>query len=190
MAKQTVTFHSNFTEHELVRVPRNETPTAGLAWVQTTNAVKYKFQPAVDENGELVGRLDVIVGTDKLVDGSGWLRAGEEQGVERDAVAALRAHREFGPGRDFWQMATPMAMVRSRIRSAIANLREQELADLLAEERAEGKRAVLVSEIEDGLALVREQIANIEAAKAQADEEPPAAAAKPKAKPKAPAGVA
>jgi hypothetical protein len=108
MAKQVISFISKFTELELVRVPRNETPTVGLQWVTSTQAVKYKFYPTLAEDGSgLVGRLDVPVGSDKLVDGNRWLAPGEEQGIERDAPTALRAHVEFGASRDFWQMPVP-----------------------------------------------------------------------------------
>lgn len=170
MAKTTVTFFSNATEHELVRQPRNDKPVpSGIGWINDTKGVKYKFKPAIDESGKLVGRLDVFVGQDKLQDHMGWLRPDEDDSVERDAPTALRAHREYG--RDFWAMPVPMASFRSRIRVAIANLAADDLVALLAEEKAEHNRRELVTEAQDALDLVREQLANFEAARAAAEAE-------------------
>lgn len=183
MAKTTVTFFSNATEHELVRQPRNDKPVpSGVGWINETRGVKYKFLPAIDEDGKLVGRLDVFVGQDKLQDHMGWLRPDEDDAIERDAPTALRAHKEYR--RDFWQAAVPAKLVRARIRSGIANLNGEDLEALISEERAEHNRRELVTEAQDALELVREQMANIQAAQEQAalEEQEKAAKAKPKAK--------
>lgn len=190
MAKpQIVSFISKYTEHELVRVPRNETPTAGLQWLTTTDAVKYKFYPTLAEDGSgLVGRLDVPVGSDKLVDGNRWLAPGQEQGIERDAPTALRAHVEFGASRDFWQMPVPAAMVRRTLRQALAALDADAIKGLMAEERDVANRADLLSEAQDALDLVNEQVTSLQAAQAEAEAEAEKAP-KAKTKPKAPAAA-
>lgn len=169
MAKQTVTFVSKYTELELVRQPAVDVPlpSGQAGWISQSPGLRYKFEPSLDEAGGLVGKLDVIAGQDRLVDSSGWLARDAEQGVERDAVAALRAHREFG--RDFWAMPVPMTVARARIRQAIANLNEADLVALLAEEKAEHNRRELVTETQDALSLVREQLANFQAAQEAAE---------------------
>ena len=186
---QTVTFLSNFTRHQIVRQPANDRPVpSGIGWISETPGVRYQFEPAVDdETGKMVGRLDVRVGQDKMIDTRGWLHPDADPEKTRDAVEALRAHREFG--RDFWQMSTPAKAVRAEIRRALANLDEEALTAVIDGERAVNARADLISEAEDALALVREQIASLQARAEQEQAEAEAAAAKKaaKAKPKAPA---
>lgn len=185
MAKaETVTFFSNFTQHQLVRQPRNDKPVpSGVGWISDTKGVRYQFQPALDEAGEMVGRLDVKVGQDVLQDTLGWLAPGQDDELKRDAPEALRAHREFG--RDFWQMPVPAASIRARIRQASVALNEEALVALLDEERGSSKRADLISEAEDALALIREALSEMAAQQAAAEAEK---AAKPS--PKAKAGAA
>lgn len=184
MAKAAeVTFISNYSNHRLTRRAWVEKPLGDNSggWVTSQVPVRYQFEAGM-EDGKVVGVLTVKAGQDKLVDHGGWLAAGQEQGVERDAVAALRAHREYG--HDFVQQATPAKLVRARIRSAIANLNGEDLEALISEERAEHNRRELVTEAQDALELVREQMANIRAAQEQAalEEQEKAVKAKPKAK--------
>jgi hypothetical protein len=187
MAKQTVTFFSNFTQHQLVRQPRNDKPVpTGVGWINDTPGVRYQFMPAIDDSGKLVGRLDVRVGQDVMQDTSGWLAADQDQDIKRDAPDALRAHREYGG--DFWLMPVPATSVRSRIRQASVALSEEDLVALLAEERAStNPRADLLSEAEDALSLVREAVETLRAS--QEAQEAEQAAPKAKAKPKAPAAA-
>lgn len=182
MAKQTITFFSMYTGYELVRQPKHDVPVpSGIGWINSEPGVRYRFQPAIDESGKLVGRLDVTVGQDVLQDTMGWLAPDQDQDVKRDAPDALRAHREYG--REFWAMKVPSASVRAAIRKALANLDEEALVALIEQERAETPRADLVSEAEDALLLVREQMASLRAQAEAAEAE--RAAAKPKAKAKA-----
>lgn len=177
----TVTFFSKFTEHELVRQPKVDKPVAsGVGWITESKGVRYKFKPALDdETGLLVGRLDVKAGTEKMQDTQGWLHPDADTEKIRDAVEALRAHREFG--RDFYQASTPAKVVRSRIRQSLAALDADGLAALLEEERSVNARQDLLGEIQDALDLVNEQIASLQASQAQVEAEKPKAKAKPKA---------
>jgi hypothetical protein len=185
----TVTFFSNFTEHELVRQPRNDKPLpSGTGWINDFKGVKYKFKPAVDESGQLVGRLDVHAGQDVLVDTMGWLAPGIDS-VERDAPSALRAHRAFK--RDFWEMPTPAANVRGQIRKFSVALDHDGLAALISTEQATFNRADLIAEAKDALELVKQTQAELTATaeQQQADEYKtpnvtPVEAPKPKAKAK------
>lgn len=180
----TITFFSNFTQHELVRQPRNDKPVpSGVGWISDTPGVRYRFEPAVNEDGRLVGRLDVRTGQDVMQDTLGWLAAGEDSSVKRDAPEALKAHREFG--RDFWLMPVPSTMVRKLIRQASVALSEEDLVALIAEERGASNRRELIAEAEDALNLVREAVATLQAQAVQAEQEE-AAKPKAKAKPKAP----
>lgn len=186
MAKKpdTATFHSNYTEYRLVRQAHVETPLAiGAGWVTSIKPIRYQFQSGL-EDGKLVGVLTVPVGSDKLIDHSGWLAPTAEQGVERDAADALRAHHDFG--RNIWEASVPAASIRARIQRAIATLAEADLDAILAEERAKGNRRELVVEIESAIRLVVDTRAEYEAEALRAAEaeaaEAEAQAAKPAAK--------
>lgn len=192
----TVTFFSNATGHELVRQPKNDKPVpTGAGWMNDTPGVRYKFQPAIDESGRMVGRLDAIAGKDVLkYELQGWLAPDQAQGVERDMVAALRAHKMLG--RDFWEMPTPAKVVRGLIRKFSVALASDELEKLIASERETFNRAELILEAEDGLKLVRETQDELRAAQEaletsgpQGDDPdgtpPTTPAPKAKAKPKA-----
>lgn len=183
----TVTFFSKYTEHQLVRKPKVDKPLQdGVGWMTTAQGVRYQFSPAVDEDADgLIGRLDVKIGQDKLQDSQGWLAPGEDPEKVRDVVEALRAHRNFGVGRDFWQASIPAKVVRARIRQALANLDDEAVQALMAEERAVNARQELLDEMQDTLDLIADQMAAARA-RAEAEQE---AAPKAKAKPKAAPGA-
>ena len=191
MAKTEVVFESNISHLELVRQRKAQMPLPTGGWHTTQKTVDYKFQPAPSprtENG-WCGLLRVKEGQDKLsTDDEGWLAPGEEVGVERDAVKALMAHRSFGTR--FWIVGhAPGTLyprpqdLRKSMRLALTALDEEALANLLAEERRAHQRAELLTELEESLALVREERARLEAEQAAAE------AKAPKAKPKAPAAA-
>lgn len=195
----TTTFFSNYAEHVLVRRPHVEAPIPGVmaGWQTMQQPVRYKFQPALNDDGKLVGRLDVVDGQDKMRDHGGWLAAGQPNDVERDAAEALRAHREFG--RDLWELGHepgtlyPRAQdTRKLITRASVALDEDALTEIIETEQRSHNRRDLVSEAETALATVREAAAEIEAMRAeQAAAETEATgdtvgpAPKAKAKPKA-----
>lgn len=195
MATQTVTFFSNATQHELVRRPKNDKPIpSGTGWITDDPGLKYKFQPAIDESGRMVGRLDVAVGQDVQTDTNRWLAPGLES-VERDAPSAIRAHKSFK--RDFWEMPTPAANLRAQIRKFSVALDSDGLEGLIGQEQATFNRADLIAEAQDALELVQQTQAELRAAadaenEAQPDEfETPTVTPivpKPKAKAKPKAG--
>lgn len=192
MAK-IVMFESNFLNLTLVRVQKAQIPIPdGTGWQTTRKTVEYQFQPESSQRGEYgwVGVLRVKEGQDKLKsDGEGWLREGEDVGVERDAVAALLAHRSFGT--KFWLVGHEPGTLyprdvdtRAAIRKASVALDEETLVNMIAEERRTHGRADLISEAEDALELVRGALAEVAAHQAAQE-----AAPKAKAKPKAPAAA-
>lgn len=177
----TVTFFSNYTEHVLVRRPHVESPIPGImaGWQTMQTPIRYKFQPALNADGKLVGRLDVTEGQDKLQDHAGWLAAGQPSGVERDAADALRAHREFG--RDLWELGHepgtlyPRAQdLRKLITRASVALDEDALAEIIETELRSHNRRDLVSEAETALATVREAMVEMQAVQATQSVEPDA----------------
>lgn len=175
MAKTApVTFFSNYTGYELVRQPRNDKPVpSGVGWINETPGTRYKFQPAVDDSGMLIGRLDVLAGSDVLQDTMGWLAPGEDQEITRDAPTALRAHKQYG--QEFWQAPVAASLVRRRIREAISEFDEDTLVAMIAEEKASTvKRPELVAEIEDARRLIHDALVQARAhaeAEAQAQAE-------------------
>lgn len=182
----TVTFFSNYTEHVLTRRPQIDVPLAQGGWQTTQPPVRYRFSPAVNEKGELVGRLDVKVGQDKFKDHSGWLAAGQDQTVDRDAADAMRAYHAFG--RDVWESGHapgtlyPRAQdFRKELLRAVGGLNEERLVEMVSEERWSHARPDLVSEAETALATVREAVAEIAAQQAAQEAAKPAAKAKAKA---------
>lgn len=184
MAPKTVTFESKYAAHNLVRQHKLQQPLPTGGWQTVQNTIGYQFQPVPSPRTEsgFVGVLTVKVGQDKLkTDSEGWLRDGEEVGVERDAVGALMAHREFG--QDFWLQGHSPGTIyprpqewRKDVTLATANLGDEKLMEMIAEEKRTHGRADLIQEAEDALEIVRGIIAD-EAAKAA------------KAKPKAPAAA-
>lgn len=194
MAAKTVTFESKYAAHTLVRYPKVDLPSpTGVGYVNTNKGKTYQFQPVPSPRTEsgFVGVLQVKVGQDKFdFDHDGWLRDGEEQGKERDAVEAFMAHREFG--QDFWvQGHGPGTLYprpqewRADVTRATAALDDDKLTAMIAEEKRTHGRQELIDEAQDALAIVAEVIAS-EQAKAQQEPEPdpdpkPAAKAKPKA---------
>jgi hypothetical protein len=185
----TVTFFSNATQYELVRRPKNDKPIpTGVGWITDDPGLKYKFKPAIDESGQMVGRLDVAVGQDVIADTNGWLAPGLTS-EERDAPAALRAHRAFK--RDFWEQPTPAKTIRGLIRRYSVALDHEALAGLIKTEQDTFNRADLISEAQDALELVQQTQAELTAtAEAQQADEyktpnvTPVEAPKPKAKAK------
>ena len=192
MAK-TVTIISKFTRHNVVRQPHVEKPLpTGVGWTTAVPPIRYQFEEAPDGKGGLVGKLTLRAGQDKMVDGSGWLARDAEQGVERDAIEAFQAHREFG--RDFWlEGFEPGALLprpqdfRKDLMRAVGNLDEEKVVAMLAEERRTHGRGDLVIEADTALETIREALAEVAAAQAAQEAE----AAKPaaKSKPKAPAAA-
>jgi hypothetical protein len=211
MAK-TVVFESKFTELVLVRQCRAQIPIPdGTGWQTTRRTLEYKFRPensqrGLDRRGDLdradpaehgwVGVLRVKEGQDVLsTDSESWLKPGEDVGVERDAVAALMAHRGFGTR--FWVAGHEPGTVyprpqdlRKDIRRWTVKLDEESLEAALREEQATHQRQDLVTELSDALALVREERATLAASQpspeAEQEQEPePEPAPKAKAKPKA-----
>lgn len=177
MATETITFFSNYSEHVLTRRPHVEIPIPGVmaGWQDAQRPLRIRFKPAVNEKGEVIGRADAIVGKDVIVDHSGWLAAGQEQGVERDEVDALRAHKEFG--RDIWEFGHepgtlyPRAQdLRKLITRASVALDEDALVEIIEKEQRSHNRRDLISEAETALATVREAIAEMQAAQAAAPE--------------------
>jgi hypothetical protein len=181
----------------LVRQHRAQVPIPdGTGYHTVRKTLEYQFHPENSKRGEdrrgdldradsaehgWVGVLRVKEGQDKLAtDGEGWLKPGEEVGVERDAVAALKAHRHFGT--KFWMVGHAPGTIyprpvdwRSDVRRATAKLNEEVLVEMIAAERRSHGRADLIAEAEDALSLVREELAEAAAA----------AAAKPAPKQKA-----
>jgi hypothetical protein len=184
MAPKTITFHSRYTEHEIIRRPRNQVPLPmGGGW-QTVGEprISYQFHAAPAPDGKsLIGVCHVQVGRNKMVDGDGWLAAGLEQ-KERDDVDALRAHEAFG--RDFWEAGHAPGTLyprpqdfRRELMEAATGLHEERLVAMLVEERKSHARRELIEDAEAALENVRVALAQ---ATAQAEAE-----AKPKAGAKA-----
>lgn len=113
----TFTFHSRFSNYELVRVCKDDRAigvgSGNTSWINETRGIKYKFTAAPDPKGRapvdsydpnsgggLVGVLTIKTGNNIMVDGNGWLAADEPQGIERDDVAALMAHYAFAKAKD------------------------------------------------------------------------------------------
>jgi hypothetical protein len=185
MAATEFVFISNYTAHRLIRRPKHEIPTVTGAWITRQDGVSYQFEPWLDrDSGKLVGILRVKAGQDKLdTDAGGWLKDGEEYGIERDAPTALMAHRAFGE--DFWLSGHEPGTLyprpqdwRADVRKASVSLDEELLVNMVAEERRTHGREDLIGEAQDALELVRGALA---AAQAQAEAEAP----KPKAAAKA-----
>lgn len=195
MAAKTVTFESKFTNLVLVRQPKLQMPLPTGGWHTTQKTVDYAFQAENSKRGEdgWVGVLRVKEGQDKLsTDAEGWLAPGEEVGVERDAVAALMAHRSFGSrfwisGHEPGTLYPRPADLRGDIRRWSVALDADALEAALAAERSTHQRADLVTELADALTLVQEERAKMQAAAEKAEAEQ--AAPKAKAKPKAPAAT-
>lgn len=192
MAAKTVTFESKYAAHTLVRYPKVDLPSpTGVGYQNVNRGKTYQFQPVPSPLAEsgFVGHLTVKAGADKLTtDHDGWLRDGEEQGKERDVVEAFRAHREYG--QDFWEQGHAPGTVyprpvdwRKDVTLATANLADDKLAEMIAEERRTHGRQELIAEAMDALDVVQE-IITAEAAKREEEE-----AKAPKAKPKAPAAA-
>lgn len=200
MPKQMVTFHSKEAGLKLIRRPKLEQPllTGGRQTVQTTVAYKFSPVPSPTASAEtkMIGTLTLVVGQDKIQDHEGWLRAGEEAAQDdgspiiRDAVDALKAHRDFGV--QFWVAGHGPGTkyprpedVETEVMKAVATLDEQTLVDRLNEERRTHGRVDILAKVEQALKLVRDERASLDAAAAEAE------AAKPKAtgKPKAPAAA-
>lgn len=186
MAKTAVIFHSRFTEHELVRRPRDEEPLRGGGWRTTQTRIAYQFHaaPAPDGLGGLIGVLEVQPGKDRMADHNGWLKDGQDETAERDAVAALRAHRQYGF--DFWEAGHAPGTLYPRpvdwrrdVMSAGVGLDEETLVRMIGEERGLHARPELMTFAEETLAVVRDNLAQIAAT--QEAEAAKAAKAKPKA---------
>jgi hypothetical protein len=180
MAQQKVTFVSQFTQHVLLRRPKIETPLVTGGWNTHQQRIEYKFEPSLDsESGKLVGQLTVKRGQDKHTDHNGWLRDGEDEDVERDAVDALMAHREFG--QEFWLLGHAPGTLyprpqefRRELQLAVAALDEDKLVEMLTKERGSHARQELIGEVESAVAIVRDLIAQ-SAAEAEASAKKPAA---------------
>jgi hypothetical protein len=188
---QPVVFHSKFLRYELVRQPILQQPLATGGWQTVQKGVRYKFEPAPSqpgargrgEEGEWVGVLTVMPGQDKLVDSDGWLAPGQEQGVERDVVEALMAHREFG--QDFWLLGhepgtlypRPEEFRRDMIKASVA-LDEDALLELVVAEEKSHARQDLLRDARVTLEQVRQARAELEAAQAAAEAGKPAAKSK------------
>jgi hypothetical protein len=193
MAVKTVLFESDISHLILVRQPKLESPlpTGGRHTVQKTIDYRFIATPTDRTENGWCGMLRVKVGADKLTtDHEGWLRDGEDTGIERDAEAALMAHRSFGT--KFWLAGHPPGTIyprpqdlRGDIRKWTVKLDEDSLADALAKEQASHQRKDLVTELGDALALVREEKASLAASQAEAEAQVEAETAKAKAKPKA-----
>jgi hypothetical protein len=180
-------FISNYTAHRLVRRPKHEIPTVTGAWITRQDGVSYQFEPWLDrDSGKLVGILRVKAGQDKLdTDAGGWLKPGEEYGIERDAPTALMAHRAFQE--DFWLHGFPPGTKlprpqewRADIRQASVDLNEELLVKMIADERRTHGREDLISEAQDALDLIRGALAAAQE-RAEAEAAPPKAKAAAKA---------
>lgn len=187
MAK-TVIFHSRYTEHELIRRPKDSEPTrtGGYRIVQTRISYQFHAAPAPDGQGGLIGVCVVPVGKDRMVESNpeGWLAAGEDHDKERDAVDALRAHNAFG--HDFWEAGHAPGTLyprpqdfRRELMASVGTLDEERLVAMLAEERGSHHRLDLIGDAEVALATVREQLTAAQAAaEAEAEAKKPAPKAK------------
>jgi hypothetical protein len=197
MATKTVTFESRYSAYALVRYPKVETPSpTGIGYQLMHRGKTYQFQPVPSPKAEsgFIGVLTLKVGQDKMdTDHEGWLRPEFEQGVTRDAIEALKAHKEFGS--DFWEQGFGPGTLYPRdvdfrrdITVATAALDTGRLEAMIAEETASHGRVDLLEAARDALAVVQETRAEIEAeqAKIEIEAEP---APKAKAKPKAPAAA-
>ena len=178
MAPKPVTFHSRYTEYEIIRRPRIQTPLPmGGGW-QTVGEprISFEFHAAPSPDGtHLIGVCHVLPGRNKLVDGDGWLAAGMEQ-KERDDVEALRAHSAFG--RDFWEAGHEPGTLyprpvdfRADLVSASVALDEEAILELIGAEEKSHVRRELLDEAKVALDQVRSARAQIEAAQAEADAE-------------------
>lgn len=187
MAAKPVTFHSKYTEHEIIRRPRIQVPLPQGGW-QTIGEPRISFNfhaaPAPDGGG-LIGVCHVIPGRNRMVDGDGWLAAGMEQ-VERDDVDALRAHNAFG--HDFWEAGHAPGTkyprpqdFRRDLMTAVGKLDEERLVAMIAEEQGSHARPDLLEDATAALGTVREELAQVQAAAEAAEAEKAKPAAKAKA---------
>lgn len=170
MAK-SVTFHSRYTEHEIIRRPRRQIPLPDGGGWQTVGEprIAFAFHAAPAPDGQtLIGVCHVIPGRNRMVDGDGWLRADQEQ-KERDDVEALQAHNAFG--RDFWLAGHEPGTLyprpqdfRRELMAAIGKLDEERLVAMIAEERGSHARPDLIEDATAALGTVREELAQAAAA--------------------------
>lgn len=193
----TVTFHSRFSNYELVRVCKDDRPLGNNRWINDEKGIKFKFTAApnpdrskspvdaYDQNagGALVGVYVATVGKNRLVDGNGWLAADEQQGIERDEVEALMAHYAFAKAKDgevgtgdFWVYGyEPEAKLprpedfRDNLQTAAVALDEEGILAMMAGERGSHARPDLLTEADRALAKVREERERMAAAKAEAE---------------------
>lgn len=189
MATKTVTFESKYGAFNLVRQRKVQIPLPTGGYHTTQKTVDYQFQPVPSPKAEsgFVGVLTVKAGKDKLsTDDEAFLADGEEIGVERDAVAALMASRAFND--DFWVQGHAPGTVYPRpaewrrdVTLATANLADDKMIEMIAEERRTHGRIDLLAEAEEALEVVTEIIAAEQAKRAEAEAAKPAAKAKPKA---------
>jgi hypothetical protein len=175
-------FYSKLGGLCLTRRPQIDQPTSMGQWTTVQEPVRYRFEQGV---------LTVYEGEDVMRDGNKWLRRGEDQTKERDAVEALKAHYSYGV--DFHlegeEAGRPQPIERDFLRDlarATGRLDVATVESLLEQERATHKRTDLLVAAETSLQTVREELKAIETAKAEAAAQVPAKtpAAKSAAKPK------
>lgn len=158
-------FYSKHADLCLTRRPQIDQPLPTGGFHTAQESVRYRFKNGV---------LRVRVGDDKLVDHRGWLKRNAEQGVERDAVEALKAHHDYGhrfhlegeePGR-------PQPLERDFLKAltkAATKLDVAQIESMLEQEKATHKRMDLVLAAESALEGAREELESL--AKAQAEAE-------------------
>jgi len=167
----TVEFRSRFARLRLTRQPEVHGFTPTGARTVTQKPIEYQFEEAADGNGGVEGKL-VITATraknETLEDGIDWLRDGEETGVPRDAIEALKAHQDFGS--DFWLkgfspaetrlLPRPVDFRKDVVRASAA-LDIAAIEALLQQELDTHGRGDLVTFAQDALETVRETAASL-----------------------------
>jgi hypothetical protein len=173
-----VVFFSRYTNMKLVRQNAVEEVLVGGIRRQVNPGKRYRFEQ---------GTLRVRVGKDVMVDHDGWLARDAEEGIERDVVDALRAHRRYN--KDFWEVGKEPGRLKpydedvlAWMSDAVADLDVDRLTQLLEDEKNTHARPLLVRALGSALEKTRETRVKIEAA--ANDQKAAAAEAKPaKSKP-------
>ena len=144
-------FYSRYTNLKLVRQPTIDETLVGGARRVLNPGTRYRFEQGV---------LRVRAGRDKMIDRDGWLAPGQEEGIERDAVEALRAHRRYN--KDFWEAGrepgrpTPYEEdVLADMSKAAADLKDDVIERLLVGERETHNRQLLVRALTSALETTR-----------------------------------
>lgn len=154
-----VLFISRYTNHKMTRVPAiDETLIGG--------------QRRIVQQPKRIRFIDNVyrarIGKDVLVDHDGWLHRDAEQGVERDEVDALRAHRNYN--KLFWEVGKEPGRLQPYeetvlewLGEAVADLDIERLERILTGERETHNRPLLVRALSSALKTTQATRAKLEA---------------------------